>query len=139
MITNATISARFLPRNGPDLALSVLLAISVGALFFAVPALLAYLVSHDIAVSAVIAACFFLVLFLLVAMPAFRSVSIDSTGLTFRRYVGPSIHVPWNAITEFRSIPAGEVFPRVWLRVGFPPRGSILSLSSLDHFYIEWR
>ena len=65
MITNATISARFLPRNGPDLALSVLLAISVGALFFAVPALLAYLVSHDIAVSAVIAACFFLVLFLL--------------------------------------------------------------------------
>jgi len=42
-----------------------------------------------------------------------------------------------DAITEFRSIPAGEVFPRVWLRVGFPPRGSILSLSILDHFYIE--
>ena len=75
---------------------------------------------------------------LLVCLPAFRSVTIDRDGLLFRRYLGPMKRVPWESLVRVREASRAEVFFRVWLWPGLPPRGSVLCGSTKHQFRIEW-
>ncbi|HEX6987314.1 MAG TPA: hypothetical protein VF170_18195 [Planctomycetaceae bacterium] len=146
-VLSETFPERIAPRDPIDFLLGVFLVWPwVGTAFFALPALLAYgglrsagLRDHDAALAGLLAGLAVLIdVALLVHLPAFRSVTLDRDGLLFRRYAGPAKRVSWASLVRVAEASRAEVFLRVWLWPGFPPRGSLLCGSTKLQFRIDW-
>lgn len=141
-----TFRERKAPRDLLDILLFVPMTAAVGPAFFGVPAAAIYGGLRlsgwrdDTAVpAAVLAGLAALIdLALLVSLPAYKAVTLDREGLLFRRYVGPAKRVPWESLRGVRAASRGEVFRRIWLWPGFPPRGSLWCGSTKGQFLVEW-
>lgn len=141
-----TFPERKAPRDLTDLLLFLPMTAVVGPAFFGVPAGLIYLClrlsgwRNDPAVPLAILGGLAALIdaALIFSLPAFKNVTADADGLLFRRYVGPAKRVPWQSLVRIREASRGEVFRRVWLWPGFPPRGSLWCGSTKGQFFVEW-
>jgi hypothetical protein len=136
------IKPRILPRDFVDVCLGLPIGLLQTALFFGVPALLAFLLARGLGVTIVpslvaalvgyfIAYCFF---FLFVV----RRLTVAHDGLHFHRHLGSPKFLAWERISSVALAPRGELILRGWLWPLFPSREITPSLSALRHYRITW-
>ncbi|MGC1272931.1 MAG: hypothetical protein WBC44_04435 [Planctomycetaceae bacterium] len=144
-----TLSETFRERKLPRDLLDVLLQIPMifvgmvyqvvgSVLSFACLRLLGFSMEAAVLLALVIGLAFLIDVALLLSLPACRSVTLDRDGLRFRRYFGPEKRVAWSDLVRVTEVSRWEVFFRVWIWPGFPPRGSYWCGSTLRQFRIEW-
>ena len=137
---------RLLPRDRVDWLLAIPLTVWIATLFCGIPAVIAYACFrwggfsqiNAYFLSVIVGLGVLLDVCLLVGLPAVRTVTLDRDGLLLRRYSGWHKRVPWDRLRRVTEAPRAEVFRRVWLWPGVPPRGSVLCGTSLHQFQIEW-
>jgi serine/threonine protein kinase len=63
---------------------------------------------------------------------------VSRRGIELVRDAGPATLIPWSRLRRMVEATRWEIFRRVWLWPGIPPRGSTMEASALHHFRIEW-
>ena len=136
------IRPRILPRDFIDVCLSVSIGLFQTALFFGIPALLAFFVTRSLGVArihslgvALLAYCVAYGLFFLFVV---RRLTVAADGLHFHRVLGSPKFLSWERISTVAIAPRKELILRGWLWPLFPSREITPSLSALRHYRISW-
>ena len=80
----------------------------------------------------------FIGVFFVVGLHVQRAV-VSRRGIELVRDAGAPTLIRWRDLRRVAEATRWEVFRRVWLWPGLPPRGSIMGMSALHHFRIEWQ
>jgi len=99
-----------------------------------IPAAIAYVLSKSTLVTSLVLLASYII-FLLFSV---RFISLGTDGIKFHRVLGTPKVLPWKLITSIERASRRELIFRGWLWPLFPPREITASLSSLDHFRIDW-
>ena len=140
----ATFPVRLMPRDIVDVMLAGLLVPLVIAMFWVLPvATVAWLTSLGLGALSVVAGLvvgtvLFIGVFFVVGLDAQRAV-VSRRGIELVRDAGAPTLIRWRDLRRVAEATRWEVFRRVWLWPGLPPRGSIMGMSTLHHFRIEWQ
>jgi hypothetical protein len=141
----ATFPVRLMPRDIVDVMLAGLLVPVVIAIFWVPPvATVAWLTSLtglgtlSVVAGLVVGTVFFIGVFFVVGLDAQRAV-VSRRGIELVRDAGAPTLIRWRDLRRVAEATRWEVFRRVWLWPGLPPRGSIMGMSALHHFRIEWQ
>jgi tRNA A-37 threonylcarbamoyl transferase component Bud32 len=141
----ATFPVRLMPRDIVDVSLLVLLTPFVIALFLVLPFLLISWLAARTGLGAwsglvgVLGGLAFLyAVFFFLGLRAAQRAIVSRRGIELVRDAGAPITIPWSSLRGIEEATRWEVFRRVWLWPGFTPRGSIMGMSALHHFRIEW-
>ena len=140
----ATFPVRLMPRDIVDVMLAGLLVPLVIAMFWVPPVATIWLTSlAGLGALGVVAGlvvgtmCFIGVLFV-GGLDVQRAV-VSRRGIELVRDAGAPTLIRWRDLRRVAEATRWEVFRRVWLWPGLPPRGSIMGMSTLHHFRIEWQ
>jgi serine/threonine protein kinase len=76
--------------------------------------------------------------FFFLGLRAAQRAIVSRRGIELVRDAGPATLIPWSRLRRMVEATRWEVFRRVWLWPGFPPRCSMMGTSALHHFRIEW-
>jgi hypothetical protein len=141
----AAFPVQLMPRDIVDLALILLLAPIVIGLFLVLPSLLfaclaawTGLGDWSVLIGILGGLAVFFGLFFLLGLRAAQRAIVSQRGIELVRDAGLPTFIPWSRLQRIEEATRWEVFRRVWLWPGLPPRGSIMGLSALHHFRIEW-
>jgi len=136
------IKPRILPRDFIDVCVGLPIGLFQTALFFGIPALIAFVVSRSLGavlvhslLVALLAYCIAYGFFFLFCV---RSLTVASDGLHFHRVLGSPKFLPWERISSVAIAPRPELILRGWLWPLFPSREITPSLSALQHYRITW-
>ena len=77
-------------------------------------------------------------LFFLLRLGAAQRAVVSRTGIHLIPDVGAPRVIPWDRLRRIEEVTRSEVVRKVWIWPGLPPRGSIMGMSALHQFRIEW-
>jgi predicted Ser/Thr protein kinase len=134
---------RYLPRDFMDGALGSAVSVIVACLFWFLPTAGIYLlcstagvaIDRSIWVALAAGVVLFLTLAFILASGSVNSISVQRAGLTIHRTIGPSRFLPWSSILQIQAMSRGDA-ARMIIWPGFPPRGSILGMTTKDFYRI---
>ncbi len=129
-------ATRMMPRDLTDILVPLVLTPIMIGLLVILPAFVVSVLFHttSIELPLVVSVLIFLGLMTLLGLGSVQSVTVDGSGLTMHRNLGPSHFLSWSCIVQIQAMSRPEAIRQVMVWPGFPPRGSILGMSSL-HFY----
>jgi hypothetical protein len=134
-VTTVRISPRIISRGFSDFCIVSFVAFPVLLLaLFIVPGVVAYLLSGSRLVGVVIAVAIYLV-FLSFSV---WSMSVSPEGIRFHRWLGSPKFLPWSRINAIAVAPRRELILRGWFWPLLPAREMTASLTSLQHYRINW-
>ena len=88
--------------------------------------------------SALVAGFGFLVVYAIFLSMSVWSLELTTDGIRFARFLGSPKFIPWNQISTVKRVPRSELILHGWLWPPFPAREMTASLSSRDHFRIQY-
>jgi hypothetical protein len=136
------IRPRIMPRDFIDVCLGLPIGILLAALFFGIPALLAFILARSLGVglfpSFFIAFLAYFLAYGFFLLFAVRRLTIAADGLHFHRILGSPKFLSWERISSVAVASRSELVLRGWLWPLFPSREITPSLSALHHYRITW-
>jgi hypothetical protein len=136
------IRPHILPRDLIDVCLALSIGLLQTALFFGIPALLAFFLTHSLGFGLLPSLCVgflgyclaygFFLLFVV------RRLTVGPDGLHFHRILGSPKFLSWERISSVAVASRRELVLRGWLWPLFPSREITPSLSALQHYRITW-
>ena len=129
-----TVKPRLRPRNAADLLICIVVGSLQLLVLFALPCGVIYISTS----SALVSGLGFLVLYAIFLSIGVWSLQLTPDGVQFRRFLGSPKFVPWNRISMVKRVPRSELILHGWLWPPFPAREMTASLSSQDHFRIQY-
>ena len=131
-------ASRFNPRDARDLLRTIPLTVLLVVELVVLPTLLLGWLLDDLERGLGIVAGIVLVGFCVLSLSTVRHVTVSDEGIVFQRYLGAPRLISWERISRIAEASRSEVFFRVWIWPGIPPRGSILCMSIRHQFRINW-
>lgn len=140
---NLYFKPRISPLDAVDAVIALLVMMLQLALYFFLPAAIAYCLTYLITGAAApsVGAAFGAVVGIALTAAAYTvwGAEVTEEGLRFRRLVGEPKFVPWSQVTGIAAAPREDVILEGWLRPLFTGREMTASFSSKNHFLITWK
>jgi hypothetical protein len=131
-----------MPRDFIDIFLGLPIGILLSALFFGIPALLAFILARSLGVghfpSLLVALLAYLLAYGFFLLFMVRRLTVAVDGLHFHRVLGSPKFLSWERISSVTVASRRELILRGWLWPLFPPREITPSLSALHHYRVTW-
>jgi hypothetical protein len=134
----ALFELRMFPRDVWDIVSGLALIPWVLGVFFALPILAVYLLGGAVLLAFLIGGAVLMGVACAIIAPGVQRIWIDADGLTLGRYAGPMKVVRWSELRSVRRASRMEVYRRVHLWPGIPPRGSAAAGSTRDQYLLVW-